>query len=394
MTHGVKKNLTDSKTPLYQMIDSLSGLKEAAAVLSKEKTIAVDVEADSMYHFKEKVCLIQIASRRTNLLIDPLSIKDLSPLTSLFSNRKIKKIFHGADYDVRSLYRDFKIEINNLFDTQIASLFLGFKEIGLHAIVQSRFHIALDKKYQKKDWSQRPLPKEMTDYAVQDVIHLIPLARLLEKKLKKKKRLEWVKEECDALSKVRPVLRSNKPLFYSFKGAGRLDPKNLCVLEAILQLRKKIAKQKDRPLFRVFSNDAAMKMTRVKPSNLRSLKQSRILSAKQIDMYGDLLIKVITNALKEKKSAFPMYPRQKSTPISVDTSKRISSLKTWRDRRSEELELEPALLFNKAMLTAIAKKNPQYIKELRKVEGLKNWQRTIFGKDIIAVLKNSNRVFG
>jgi len=214
---GVKKNFTDNAKPVYHIIDSLSGLKEAAAALKKEKTIAVDLEADSMYHFKEKVCLVQMASTTLNLLIDPLSIMDLSPLKPLFSDTKIKKIFHGADYDVRSLYRDFKIEINNLFDTQLASMFLGIRETSLNAVVQSRFGVVLDKKYQKKDWSIRPLPKEMTDYAVQDVMYLIPLAKILEKELKKKKRLDWVKEECHGLSKVRHVLISICAVYVSSK---------------------------------------------------------------------------------------------------------------------------------------------------------------------------------
>jgi ribonuclease D len=67
-------------------------------------------------------------------------------------------VFHGSDYDVRSLYRDFSIEINNLFDTQLASMFMGERETSLGAVVSKRFGIQLDKRYQKKDWSQRPLP--------------------------------------------------------------------------------------------------------------------------------------------------------------------------------------------------------------------------------------------
>ena len=98
----------------YQLIETLSELKTVADLFKKEKAIAVDLEADSMYHFKEKVCLIQMATHDINVVIDPLKIHDLSPLKPLFENRSIKKIFHGADYDVRSLYRDFKININNL----------------------------------------------------------------------------------------------------------------------------------------------------------------------------------------------------------------------------------------------------------------------------------------
>ena len=384
---GVKKNLTDNAKPVYQIIHSESDLRHALNALEREKAIAVDLEADSMYHYKEKVCLIQMALAKKNLVIDSLSIMDLSLLKPIFANPKIQKIFHGADYDVRSLYRDFKIEINNLFDTQLASMFLGMNETSLHAVVQKRFNILLDKKYQKSDWSQRPLPREMIDYAAQDVMYLIPLAKILEKELKKKKRLDWVKEECEALSRVRAVSERNQPLFLSFKGAGRLDPRSLCVLEAILQLRAKIAKRKDRPLFRIFGNDAVLKITKKMPAHLSLLRKCQALSEKQIDMYGDLLIKAVTNALKKKDEELPVYPRQKITQLSYDTLERIKALKAWRDKRAEELKLDPAILFNKAMLSDIAKKNPLLIKDLYSVKGIKNWQRGIFGKDIISVLR-------
>jgi ribonuclease D len=163
----------------YCFVDTASGLKDVARVLEKEKTVAVDLEADSMFHFKEKVCLIQIASKGVNAVIDPLEIGDISCLKPFFSNRKIKKIFHGADYDVRSLHRDFNITINNLFDTEIAVKFLGAKATGLDAVLKQKFNITLDKKYQKKDWSQRPLPENMVKSAASEAIHLLPLVKIL-----------------------------------------------------------------------------------------------------------------------------------------------------------------------------------------------------------------------
>jgi len=160
----------------YQLIETLSELKTVADLFKKEKAIAIDLEADSMYHFKEKVCLVQMATHDINVVIDPLKIYDLSPLKPLFENRGIKKIFHGADYDVRSLYRDFKININNLFDTQLACMFLGIRETGLEAVVKKWFKVGLDKKYQRKDWSKRPLPWDMMAYAAKDTLYLLPLA--------------------------------------------------------------------------------------------------------------------------------------------------------------------------------------------------------------------------
>ena len=197
-------------------------LNAAARQLAKTDAIAFDLEADSMYHFQEKVCLIQIATDTVTLVIDPLKLDDLSPLKPVMANPRIRKVLHGADYDIRSLYRDFNIAVRNLFDTELASRFLGIRESGLDAVLQARFGVHLDKKYQRKDWSKRPLPQAMMDYAAGDVHHLLPLAALLENELLAKGRLSWVREECDVLRQVRSPEQNNAPLFLHFKGAGRL----------------------------------------------------------------------------------------------------------------------------------------------------------------------------
>ena len=168
-------------SPVY--INTASGLKKIVADLCSQTLIAFDLEADSMFHFKEKVCLIQAATASSNYIVDPLSITDLSPLSQVLSDPDIVKIFHGADYDVRSMYRDYQIAIHNLFDTELASRFLGHAETGLNTVLQNRFGIFLEKKYQKKDWSQRPLPEPMIAYAAGDVQYLIPLYQIQKKEL-------------------------------------------------------------------------------------------------------------------------------------------------------------------------------------------------------------------
>ncbi|MBW2573846.1 MAG: ribonuclease D, partial [Deltaproteobacteria bacterium] len=289
----------------YQMVETAAGLEKAAGALEKEKVIAVDLEADSMYHFKEKVCLIQLATEKTSVVVDPLQIDNFSILKPLFYNPDIQKIFHGADYDVRSLYRDFKIKINNLFDTELACRFLGIKETGLKAVLKTFFEINIEKKYQKKDWSKRPLPEEMVEYASKDVIYLLPLARILIDKLEEIDRLSWVLEECHNLSKVRPVLPNEDPLFLKFKGAGRLKSKSLAVLEALLQYRKSVAEKKDKPLFKIIGNDSIMKIATARPVTLRSLKGGKALSGRQISMYGNDLIQVVAGALKITERGLP-----------------------------------------------------------------------------------------
>ena len=46
----------------FEWIETLSRLEEAARILGQAEIIGVDLEADSMHHYFEKVCLLQIAT--------------------------------------------------------------------------------------------------------------------------------------------------------------------------------------------------------------------------------------------------------------------------------------------------------------------------------------------
>ena len=299
--------------------------------------IAVDVEADSLYHFKEKVCLIQMASDRQTVVLDPLALKNLAALKPVFRDASITKVLHGSDYDVRSLYRDFKISIHNLFDTQLAARFLGYAETGLEAVLKNELGIVIDKKYQRKDWSKRPLPPEMIAYAASDVCHLIELADRLRKKLKAKGRLTWVQEECRLLSRVRPSEPGNGPLFVNFKGAGKLERRQLAILENLLQLRMEIAREKDRPLYRIIGNQPLMTLALAGPTNRKQLEKSAALSVKQRDMYAARVIKAIQAAINIPAQRLPRYPRTKTPAVPAVVAERMRALRRWRDKRARSV---------------------------------------------------------
>ncbi len=373
-------------TPAYQLITTTTDLEQFTRRIRREKMIGVDLEADSMFHCREKVCLLQMAGNGENVVIDPLEVKDLSSLAPIFRDKNVCKVLHGSDYDVRSLYRDFSIEVNNLFDTQLASMYLGERETSLGAVIKRRFGIALDKRFQKKDWSQRPLPEEMIDYAASDAIHLIPLADILMDELEAKKRLHWVKEECERLSGVRPVENGDQPLFLRFRGAGRLPRRNLAALEGLLQHRRELAVKKDRPLFKVFSNKSLLAIAADLADSPQKLEATGSLSTKQIRIHGKKFAAIVEKAKAIPANELPIYPRNRRPTLSPEVPDRIKAIKSWRDRRAEQLELDPALLFNKALITAIAVKKPDNAKQLGSIEGIRNWQVQDFGKEILKVL--------
>lgn len=371
----------------YKIIDTFEALKKLAQMIDGEKTIGVDLEADSMYHYQEKVCLIQMATRRLNVVIDPLMVKDLSPLRPLFKKRAIRKIFHGADYDVRSLYRDFDITINNLFDTELASRFLGYSETGLEAVLKNKFGVTLDKKFQRKDWSRRPLPQEMISYAAKDARYLLPLAEKLIGELEELGRLKWVQEECEHLSNVRPNTNNGDPLYLHFKGAGKLDPRRLATLESLLGYRRQIAQKKDKPLFRIFSSRSLLELAEKKPRSVKQLEKTGALSPKQISMYGHGIISAIEQAMQIEQEDLPVYPRQKSPRVPLVVAGRVKALRKWRDAQADRLALDPALICTKALMGTIAQQKPCRIADLKAIDEMKNWQKNAFGQDIVQVMR-------
>ncbi len=381
--------MTDTVHTEYTLIENDAGLNRIIPELKGAPAIGVDLEADSMFHYQEKVCFVQIATPRLNLLIDPLSVEDLSPLAPVFADARIRKIFHGADYDIRSLYRDFGIEVHSLFDTQIAARFLGVRETSLASLLHERFDVASDKKYQKKDWSQRPLPGPMLQYAVQDICHLLPLARILEKELKKKGLLFCVEEECELLSTVRPNPPKTRPFFTSFKGAARLDPRSLAVLEQILCFRDHLARRRDCPHFKILGNQPIMEIARRKPLSRAELAKIDGLSFKQIDHMGEALIEKVREGLRLTDEALPAYPKKAWQRLRSEETARVQLLKSWRDRLGEKWEVDPAVICTNAQIREIAIADPHKPGDMKGIKDIRKWQIRLFGREICDLLQDT-----
>jgi ribonuclease D len=167
------------------MVEDDEALVALAERLRSATVIGVDTESDSMYHYKEKVCLVQITDAHGDIIVDPLTIDDMSPLEPIFADPSVVKIFHGADYDIVSLKRDFGYQTNNLFDTLVAAQFLGLQGLGLADLIGRFFGIPIDKKFQRHDWSRRPLHPEHLDYARGDTHWLLALREILLRRLER-----------------------------------------------------------------------------------------------------------------------------------------------------------------------------------------------------------------
>ena len=57
-------NSGTSAPPQYTFISTAESFRKALRHLEASSRLAIDIEADSLYHYFEKVCLIQISSDR------------------------------------------------------------------------------------------------------------------------------------------------------------------------------------------------------------------------------------------------------------------------------------------------------------------------------------------
>lgn len=369
-----KANVTNSAAA-YLVTDQKT-LDDLVERLSRESILAFDLEADSLHHYTEKVCLIQVSSASETRLIDPLAPIDVRALAPIFANPAIKKIFHGADYDMRSLHRDFGIEVVNLFDTMIASQFLGESEFGLAALLKKRFGVELDKRFQKADWSKRPFTEEMLEYAMKDTSLLIELYGQLEAELKQKGRLAWVEEESELVAGVRSLSREGELMCLRFKGANKMKPRELAVLEELLKFRDEKARAADVPPFRILSNDLLRELAEKQPKNNFELVGIHTMSSKLIERLGRGILQAVAKGLAVPQEKLPHVQPSRRPMLDKIQDERVKRLKVWREAKSAQLGLGVGLVANNTLLEALAEPGSSQIGLLKK------WQREAFGDEL------------
>ena len=365
-------------------------LAAVAKQLLREDVVAFDTEADSFYHYYDKVCLVQVATRDQCWLIDPLEIggpDKLSALAPVFSSPKVRVLFHAAEYDIYVLKRDCGFEFTNLFDTMVSAQLLGYPAIGLAALIEKHFGVSLPKDEQRSDWSRRPLTDKQQSYAASDVLYLIKLAEKLEKELVKARRLEWANDEFETLCGRRWPDREFDELGYlKIKGARSMDPVELAVLRELYLLRDKRAREIDRPPFKVLGNRTLLEISRAQTTDLDSLGEIKGITELILKRLGKDLVSAVKKGLRKPHGPIPKLETSARRRMDRRTEKRLAALKDWRGPRAEALKLDPGVLCPNAALEAIAWANPTNAEDMKGLPELKCWLVREFSDEILGVL--------
>lgn len=355
--------------------------------LAASGQLAVDTEAASFHRYSDRVYLLQLSSRARTLVVDPLAVTDLGRFGAVLADPEVEIVFHDADYDLRLLEREFGIRATKLFDTRVAAQLLDEPGIGLAALLEKYQGVTLDKRFQRADWSRRPLSEDMLRYAATDTMHLLQLRDLLAERLEAAGRTAWAAEEFALLEDVRwGPAEDEEPAWLRLKGAKALKPRELAVLRELHTWRDEQARRLDRAAFRVLNNEPMLAMARAMPAELEALKDIPGIGSETISRRGPQLLAAIERGRAIPDDRLPRLerpPRRAPDPI---LEARVERLKALRNRLAPQLGLQPGVLCPNGTLEAIARANPQTLEELAAVPELRHWQRREIGRELLAAV--------
>lgn len=381
-------------TPLWLIQDDAT-LAKAAELLGRAKVIGVDTESDSFHHYQEKVCLVQISDQENDYVVDPLAVPDLGPLAEVMANPDIVKVFHGADYDIVCLKRDFNFQIRNVFDTMIASQFLGLPRIGLADLIDRWFGHTVDKALQRHDWAQRPLRDEHLYYARGDSHFLPALRDVLTRRLQGVERLSQVLEECEVVEGREWQGRQHDPGdFWRVKGAKQLDERGLHVLRALYTYRDGEARHMDRPAFKVIPDPVLLDLAGNPPTDVDSLQGRLRRGSPLARRHTDGLHAAIAAGLADEEPI--PEPVSKDGPNlpglrGREAERLFLALKDWRNAEMNRTGLPPITVASNGQLREVTRVAPRTLEELATVPELRRWQVARYGPQLVDIVVKTVR---
>jgi ribonuclease D len=370
------------KSPIW--IDRPSDLGKLVDVLLCKEVIAVDTESNSLYAYREQVCMVQFSTESDDYLVDPLAIRDLSMMAPLFANPSIEKVFHAAEYDLICLKRDYGFEFAGLFDTMMASRILGRSGLGLGTLLEQEFGVLVDKRLQRANWARRPLSPEMLAYARMDTHFLVALRNILKEELIRSDRLALAEEDFLRLTRVHAGVHDNgEGTCWKISGVQDLTPRQAAVLMELCAFREERARASNQPPFRILQNQTLLELAQRMPRKRAELNQVFGLSPKLIERYGSGLLAAVERGIVGPPAYRPLHQR-----LSDAILWRLDLMRNWRKMAAREMGVESDVVLPRDVLETIADRNPRSVEELQAIMIDYPWRLNHFGQQILQALNH------
>jgi ribonuclease D len=361
------------------VIEKPAELAALCSDLGEASAVYLDTEFVGEGRYYPEVGAIQVATDERAALIDPLAVRDLTPLFDVLLAHDIKKVFHAGRQDLAIFFEMMGRPVAPVFDVQIAAALLGYEEqISLAGLVHRVTKQSLRKSHAFTDWLRRPLTDTQVEYALEDVRCLAPVHDHLVHELSSRNRLRWAREEFRGLERAARFAPADpREMFRQIRGVERLNAEELSRLREIVAWREEAARELNIPVPRICMDVVLMELARRPRDTIAALAEVRGLRSDQARRFGRGMIEALSRGADTPP---PRLERPPSLPQEMEPT--VDFLVLCLRSLSAEKQISPGLLANRADLTAVV-----FYGEEARVPLLRGWRRKAAGEALLATLQ-------
>jgi len=369
----------------YTYIATPETLIHTCEQLKQCNVLAVDTEFHRETTYYPEFALLQIYGNGQCWIIDPIALKDLTPLWDVLCDPAILKVFHAARQDMEIILNESGKLPLPLFDTQVAAALLGLgQQIGFGNLVQRIAKKELAKQESFSDWISRPLRQKQLEYAADDVIWLMPIYQHLSERLEARGRLAWLDEEQEKLCTIATYQENNDALLWRVKGVNKLKGHSLAVLRELAGWREAQAKQRNLPRRRLIADEPLLEIARRDELSSEILNRIRGLTQGTVRRFGGDLIHVWKQGRNMPEEQWPKPHKRNHHTVGTDL--RLELLDTLLRLKAEAGDISGTILSSKGELSELASWGKQRKLPEPDIACLQGWRRSLVGDDLLQLL--------
>lgn len=366
--------MTDRPEITYDWIDSDKDLIDFTQEALSESHFYLDTEFHREKTYFPQLALVQIATSRRIVIIDPLMV-DMKLLRPLFDGPGMC-VLHAAQQDLDVMAQSCGYIPSRMLDTQLCAGFLGYSQPSLASLLQSYLKVIVPKGDRLTDWLRRPLTKDQLTYAASDVAYLAELSSIIFNELEERGRMQWAIDACEEL-RVRPT-GPNPPedAWLRVKDVRTLKGRSRWVAQAIAEWRENRAMDLDLPPRHVLSDIAILGIAQKAPRTADDMLQSRGVDHRHVNgPQGRALLEAVQLGIENSGQGELSFPSHDGDDLDKSMRPAATLVSAWVTELARQSNLDAGLLGTRKDINDLLGGAPG----ARMSEG---WRADIVGRDI------------
>lgn len=393
--------IRSSRVQDVRLVETSEQLRQGISdLLSGQGALAIDAERASGFKYSQRAYLIQVFRvGGPILLIDPIAITAENSDDFTWMQQQLEHlewIIHAATQDIPCL-AELGFRPRKLFDTELAGRLAGFERVGLGAMVAKCLGFQLAKEHSAVDWSTRPLNSSWLTYAALDVDVLPELRDALEAELRVQEKLDWAREEFEALTRFEP--KPQKPdKWRGITGLNLIkDQRQLAIARSMWQARETLAQKLDVSPSRLLPDSSIVEAVAAKTRSRAEMNANKKFAGRASRSYLDLWWAAYesgasTTDLPPLRVAATGIPNHRTWPTKFpEADARLTALRAGMSHLSETHNIPPENLLSPDWVRTLAWENcpPSQEAVAHRLQelGARKWQASLASRALSEALE-------